>query len=166
MAKVDKLIDANEETLSQILKKRSLAPDLVTFLSRILGKMKSGSNKRLFLHQTEDNVAAVIIFEQSLEEKGFHFHDELHLYFQGRVITERWQIKGENGYCLPFHKFLCTQIRALSVEGSVIKIELTLPEGGIGHLSVTREFNFNFSGKSLESEARHPFSNKGEGKKG
>ena len=79
--------------LMQALASRDLSPGLVDFLKSLL-KTKKWARK-INIPSQHDDVAAVLVFTSALKEAGLEIFSELHVFFAGKIIVEKWQVVGE-----------------------------------------------------------------------
>ena len=137
------LFDPNEDLLFKALDGREISPGLTRFLKNLVRTRKWA--RKVNIPSGEEDVAAVLIFTSALKEGGLEISSELHIYFAGKVIAEKWQVAGENERIalLPKEAFRAIDIEKVRVDGARVTIEFTVPilDGQSGTLSKTYDFS-------------------------
>jgi hypothetical protein len=130
---------------------RKLCPHLLDYLKKVFALHKGGIRK-INIPSTHDNVGVVLLGSSSLEETHLQIHDELHVFFNGKVVIIKWTIKGENGFCVPKGELSSLEIEKVLVEGEKVKLTLTSPRVDF---PLTVDFEI-YEGKSTTLEIPHP----------
>ncbi|MGB8167224.1 MAG: hypothetical protein WCF18_07005, partial [Chthoniobacteraceae bacterium] len=126
------LFEPDQRQLKSALEDRELSPGLTAFLTNLL-KAKKWTRK-INIPSGHDNVAAVLVFTTALRTAGFEILSELHVYYAGKVIVEKWQVVGEEEQIalLPKEAFHAIDIDKVRVQDGQVTIEVSAPIIG-GH---------------------------------
>jgi len=137
------LFEPNEEQLKNALIGRDLSPGVVEFLNRLLTSKKWA--RKINIPANIEDVAAVLVFTTTLKEAGLEILSELHVYFAGRIMVEKWQVVGESERTslLPKEVFRAIEISKVRVEGNEVKIECSVPMLGGQSSTITKTFDFS-----------------------
>jgi hypothetical protein len=137
------IFEPDEEHLHQALAGRDLSPALIDFLNNLL-KTKKWTRK-INIPSGHDDVAAVLVFTTSLKEEGLEILSELHVFFAGKIMVEKWQVVGgaERTSLLPKEAFHAININKVRVQGDQVNVEFSVPtiEGHSGTLIKTFDFS-------------------------
>ena len=137
------IFEPDEEQLKIALAGRNLAPGLVEFLQNLLRAKKWA--RKINIPSTHDDVAAVLVFTSALKEAGLEICSELHVFFAGKTIVEKWEVVGEAEpiSLLPKEAFRAIDIHKVRVQGSSVNIEISVPtvRGHSGTLIKTFDFS-------------------------
>jgi len=141
------IIDPEVEGLERVLADRDLAPGLITFLKDFLKKKKWA--RKINIPSGYNDVAAVLVFASTLKKRGLEIFNELHVYFAGKVMVEKWRVVGETDRIslLPKEVFRAIHINKVRVEGTQVTVEYNVPMAG-GQSSDTLATTFDFSGEA------------------
>jgi hypothetical protein len=121
------IFEPDEEQLKRALVGRNLSPALVEFLKNLLKRKKWA--RRINIPSDRDDVAAVLVFAATLKEAGLEILSELHVYFAGKIVVEKWEIAGasEKIALLPKDVFRAIDISKVRVEGAEVSVEFSAP---------------------------------------
>ena len=137
------IFEPDEEHLHQALAGRDLSPALIDFLNNLL-KTKKWTRK-INIPSGHDDVAAVLVFTTSLKEEGLEILSELHVFFAGKIMVEKWQVVGgaERTSLLPKEAFHAININKVRVQGDQVNVEFSVPtiDGHSGTLVKTFDFS-------------------------
>lgn len=149
------IYEPDEEELKRALVGRALSPDLAAFLKNLLKRKKWA--RKINIPSGHDDVAAVLVFTTTLKEEGLEILSELHVYFAGKTIVEKWEIAGERERIrlLPKEAFRAIDISKVRVEGSVVNVEFTVPMPGGQSGTHVKAFDFAADGPE-ERTVPHP----------
>lgn len=139
------IFEPNQEGLEQAVIGRDVSPGLAEFLKNLLRRRKWV--RKINIPSGRDDVAAVLVWTTTLKPGGFEMLSELHVYFAGRTMIEKWEVAGESERIrsLPKEAFQAIDITKIRVEGAVVTLEFTVPRpGGKSSAYVT---TFNFDGR-------------------
>jgi hypothetical protein len=137
------LFEPDEQQLKQALAGRDLSPGLVDFLNNLL-KTKKWTRK-INIPSRHDDVAAVLVFTTALKEAGLEIFSELHVFFAGKIMVEKWQVVGGavRTSLLPKEAFHEINIDKVRVQGAQVNVEFSVPTSG-GHSGIlTKTFDFS-----------------------
>ena len=145
------LFEPDEEALKKALVGRELSPGLDAFLKNLLKRKKW--TRKINLPSGYNDVAAVLVFTTTLKEGGLEILSELHVYFGGRSMVEKWEVVGEleRIRLLPKEAFRAIDISKVRVDGAVVNVEFTVPtaEGQSGvHV---KAFDFSAEGPEVRT---------------
>jgi len=121
------LVDTDLKNLKKLLASRELCPHLTDYLKDIIALHKGGIRK-INIPSTHDNVGVIILGSSSLEETHLHMHDELHVFFDEQTVIVKWNIRGENGMCVPPGELSSLEIKKVLVKGKEVTIILSSPK--------------------------------------
>lgn len=136
------LFEPDDEQLTKALADRNLSAGLVAFLRNLL-KTKKWTRK-INVPSEHDDVAAVLVFTSALREAGFEIFSELHVFYAGKVMIEKWQVVGEAEQIafLPKEVFHAIDVDKVRVEDGQVTVEVSAPIIG-GHSGpLIKSFDF------------------------
>lgn len=141
------LFEPNQAQLKSALQDRELSPALVEFLTNLLRTKRW--TRKINIPSGHSDVAAVLVFTTALMESGFEIYSELHVFFAGKVMVEKWQVVGEKEQIslLPKQVFDAIDVNKVRVEDGQVFVEISAPVIG-GH-SGTLIKTFDFSAADL-----------------
>ena len=141
------LFEPDEEQLMNALGGRELSPALIAFLK---GLLKKKWTRKINIPSSHDDAAAVLVFTTVLKEGGLEISSELHVFFAGKIMVERWEVVGETERIslLPKEAFRAINIERVRVQGAQVNIEFSVPTSG-GHSSTLLKI-FDFSAEGPE----------------
>jgi hypothetical protein len=149
------IFEPDEAHLKTALEGRDLSPALVQFLKDLLHTKKWA--RKINIPSGHDDVAAVLVFTTALREAGLEILSELHVFFAGEVMVEKWQVVGETEQIslLPKEAFRAIDINTVRVQDAQVTVEFSVPmiEGHSGTL--IKEFDFSVGGPRFRS-VPHP----------
>jgi hypothetical protein len=150
------LFEPDEEQLNQAMVGRDLSPGLVEFLKNLL-KAKKWARK-INIPSQHDDVAAVLVFTSALKEAGLEIISELHVFYAGKTMVEKWEVVGEEEQIslLPKEAFRAIDIHKVRVQGSSVNIEISVPTARGHSGTLIRTFDFSVEGPELRI-VPHPF---------
>jgi hypothetical protein len=136
------IFEPDEEQLRSALTGRDISPGLAEFLKNLLNRKKWA--RKINIPSGHNDVAAVLVFSTTLKEGGLEIFSELHVFFSGKIMVEKWQIVGESERTslLPKEVFRAIDINKIRVEGQEVTIEFSVPMIGGNSTTVTKTFNF------------------------
>lgn len=149
------IFEPDQADVEKAITGRDLSPGLAEFLENLLRRKKW--IRKIHIPSGHDDVAAVLLFTTTLKEGGLEISSELHIYFAGKRMIEKWEVAGEweQIRSLPKESFQAIDITKVRVIGDVVSVEFTAPSArGQSGLYVT---TFDFLGD--ESDMRtvpHP----------
>ncbi len=137
------VLEPDPDELNRALIGRNLSPGLTAFLKNLL-KTKKWTRK-INIPSGHDDVAAVLVFTTSLKEGGLEIFSELHVYFGGKTIVEKWQVVGETERIslLPKEAFSAIDIEKVRVEGAQVSVEFSVPISGGNSSTLGKTFDFS-----------------------
>ena len=140
------LFEPDEDALKKALIGRALSPDLNAFLKNLLKRNKW--TRKINIPSGCNDVAAVLVFTTTLKEEGLEILSELHVYFGGRSIVEKWEVAGETARIrlLPKEAFRAIDISKVRVDGVVVNVEFTVPMPGGQSGEHVKTFDFSADG--------------------
>lgn len=141
--KID-IVEPSQECLDKAIIGRDVSAGLAQFLKNLLRRQKWV--RKINIPSGQDDVAAVLVWTTTLKSGGFEMLSELHIYFAGRIMVEKWEVAGEMERIrsLPQESFQAIDITKVRVEGEVVTLEFTVPRpGGESSAYVT---TFDFTG--------------------
>jgi hypothetical protein len=140
------LFEPDVDALQKALADREVSPDLGAFLHGLLKRKKWA--RKINLPSGHDDVAVVLVFTTTLKEAGLEIFSELHVFFAGKIIVEKWQIvgEGERIALLPKEIFRAIDIAKVRVEGLRVSVEFRVPPMG-RQSSETLVKTFDFAGE-------------------
>ena len=137
------LFEPDQEQLNHAMVESDLSPGLVEFLKNLL-KAKKWARK-INIPSGHDDVAAVLVFTSALKEAGLEIFSELHVFFAGKTMVEKWEVVGESEQIslLPKEAFRAIDIHKVRVQGAQVNIEISVPtvRGHSGTLVKTFDFS-------------------------
>jgi hypothetical protein len=136
------LIEPDKDQLENALDGRSVTPGLAEFLKNLLERKKWA--RKINIPSDHDDVAAVLVFSTILKKSGLEILSELHVFFGGKIMVEKWQVMGElePTSLLPKEAFRAIDISTVHVEGAVVKVEFSVPLNGGDSSTLTKTFDF------------------------
>ena len=148
------IYEPDEEQVKLALDGRQVAPGLRDFLKKLLSAKKW--TRKINIPSGHEDLAAVLIFSTSLRESGLEILSELHVFYSGNVIVEKWEVAGENKRIssLPKEAFRAIDVQKVRREGDQVSVEFTVPVTG-GQTS-TLVHTFDFSEEPRERHVPHP----------
>ena len=149
------IFEPDVQQLENALVGRELSPELIEFLKNLLKRKKWA--RKINIPSTHNDLAAVLVFTTKLKEAGLEIFSELHVFFAGRVMVEKWQIVGEaeRTSLLPKEVFRAIDIKKVRAEGDEVKVEFSVQL--IGGDSSTRVKTFDFAADGPQvREVPHP----------
>jgi hypothetical protein len=143
------LFEPDQEQLKHALEDRELSPDLIAFLENLL-KTKKWTRK-INIPSGQDDLAAVLVFTTALREAGLEILSELHVYYAGRVMVEKWQVVGEEEQIslLPKEAFHAIDIDKVRVQDGQVTIEVSAPIIGGHSGTLIKTFDFAVEGSGI-----------------
>ena len=138
------IFEPSQECLDEATLGRDVSAGLAEFLKNLLRRRKWV--RKINIPSGRDDVAAVLVWTTTLKPAGFEMLSELHVYFAGRTMIEKWEVAGESERIrsLPQESFQAIDITKVRVEGEVVTLEFTVPRpGGKSSAYVT---TFDFAG--------------------
>ncbi len=103
---------------------RKICPLLLEYFRKVVAIHKGGTRK-INIPSTHDNVGVALLGSSSLEETFLQMHDELHVFFAGKVVIVKWEVRNEDGFCVPTADLSTLEIKKVQVEGEKVTINLT-----------------------------------------
>jgi hypothetical protein len=143
------LFEPDEEHLRNGLAGRGLSADLVKFLADLLRAKKW--TRKIVIPSEHDNVAAVLVFTTGLKEGGLEIFSELHVFFAGRSLVEKWQVVGGEDQIslLPKEAFRAINIDKVRVEGAQVSVEFSVPTVSGHSGAFVKAFDFSVEGPQI-----------------
>lgn len=142
------IFEPNQGDLDEAVIGRDVSGGLAEFLANLLRRKKWV--RKINIPSGYDDIAAVLLFTTTLKEGGLEILSELHIYWAGRTMIEKWEVAGEweQISSLPKEAFQAIDITKVRVDGDVVSIEFTVPSAtGRSGSYVTK---FDFSGDGLD----------------
>jgi hypothetical protein len=149
------LFEPDEDALNKALVGRDTSPGLNAFLKNLLKRKKW--TRKINIPSGYNDVAAVLVFTTTLKEAGLEILSELHVYFGGGSMVEKWEVAGEMERIrlLPKEAFRAIDISKVRVDGAVVNVEFTVPlPGGQSGVHV-KAFDFSAQGPE-DRTVSHP----------
>ncbi len=141
------------EEVENISKRKKVSRKLKNYLIEMVSK--PAWPREIMLPSTHDNVAALLICEPGGEIGNLTISDELHLFFDGMIIIERWPYIANGG--LERTAFKLLKIRKVKVSGQLVEVLLEEPESGCQSAGLRRRFDFSdHTGEPVIKEVSHP----------
>jgi hypothetical protein len=136
------LFEPDDEQLTNALADRNLSEGLVTFLKNLL-KTKKWTRK-INVPSDHDNLAAVLVFTTALREAGFEVFSELHVFYAGKAMVEKWQVVGEGEQIslLPKEVFHAIDVDKVRIENGQVIVEVSAPIIGGHSGTLIKTFDF------------------------
>ena len=136
------IIEPEEDELKNALDGRDVSPGLAEFLKNLLKSKKWA--RKINIPSDYNDVAAVLVFSTTLKEGGLEIFSELHVFFSGKIMVEKWQVVGESERTslLPKEVFRAIDINKVRVEERQVNIEFSVPMIGGNSTTVTKTFDF------------------------
>jgi hypothetical protein len=143
------IFEPDEEKLRKALVGRDITPGVVAFLKNLLKRKKW--TPKIVIPSGQDNVAVVHVFTTGLIEAGLEIFSELHVFFAGKIMVEKWLVSGgaERISLLPKEAFHAININKVRVKGAQVNVEFSVPtiRGHSGTLIKT--FDFSIEGPEV-----------------
>jgi hypothetical protein len=145
------IFEPDEEALRNALLDREVSVELDAFLKNLLKRKKWA--RKINLPSGRNDVAVVLVFTTALKEAGLEIFSELHVFFAGKIIVEKWQVVGERERIalLPKEIFRAIDISKVRVAGAQVSVEFSVPAVG-AQSSETLVKTFDFSGDKSRVE--------------
>jgi hypothetical protein len=135
--------DPDEELLEIKLEGRALSPELSIFLKSLVKTKKW--TKNITIPSGHDNVAVVLLFTGNLKEVGLEILSEIHVFYEGKVFIEVWEVLPETAHptTLPTGIFSSVNVERVLVSGSLIYVEMKvyLADGAKKRILKTYDFS-------------------------
>jgi len=149
------IFEPDQDRLDKALLDRELTPELSDFLKNLLKRKKWA--RKINIPSGRDDVAAVIVFTTTLKEGGLEILSELHVFFAGKIMIEKWQVLGESERTSLLAKevFRAINIDKVRVEGSCVNVEFSVPLPGRNSKPRVKTFDFAAGGPEVR-EVPHP----------
>ena len=109
------------------LASRKLCPHLLDYLSKVIA-IHEGGIRKINIPSSHQNVGVILLGSSRLEDTYLEMHDELHIFYDGKVIIIRWDIRDENGLCVPDEELSSLEIEKVSVKGKFVILTLSSPK--------------------------------------
>ncbi len=119
--------DPKVKDLENHLAGRKICPHLLDYFRKVVALHKGGARK-INIPSTHNDVGVALLGSSSLEETYLEMHDELHVFFGGKIVVVKWEVRGENGFCVPNEDLRSLEIGKVQVEGSHVTVTLTTPK--------------------------------------
>ena len=150
------LSEPDEDFLTKSLQGRVLSPELRKFLQNLVRTKKW--TRKITLPSTHENVAVALVFASCLKESGLEIVTELHVFFNGRIIIEEWQVVGE-AVTKPRQSrreaFTSMDIQKVLVENDSVYVDLIVPLPDGQSKTIEKAFDFASDEPRVRSVA-HP----------
>jgi len=136
------ILEPDQEHLEQQLAGRDLSPDLHRFLTNLLKTKKWP--RMINIPSGRDDLAAVLVFTTALKEDGLEILSELHVFFAGRIMVEKWVVLGETDRAtrLPKEALSPIVIEKVRAQGEQVNVEIAASGPG-EHIPISRSFDFS-----------------------
>jgi hypothetical protein len=136
------IFEPDESALKTALIGRELSGELTAFLMNLLKARKWA--RKINIPSGRNDVAAALVFTTSLKESGLEILSELHVFFAGSIIVEKWEVAGESQRksLLPNEVFRAIEINKVRIDGSRVHIEFSVPLPGGGSITRIKTFDF------------------------
>ena len=143
------LFEPDSEQLNTALEGREISLALLEFLKNLL-KTKKWPRK-INIPSGSDDVAAVLVFTTALRERGFEILSELHVFYGGKVMVEKWEVVGETEQIslLPKEALQAIDVEKVRVEGPRVTVEFSAPFVGGRTWTLVKTFDFSEAGNEL-----------------
>jgi hypothetical protein len=143
------IFEPDEENLHKALAGRDLSLALIDFLKNLL-KTKKWTRK-INIPSGHDDVAAVLVFTTALKEEGLEILSELHVFFAGKIMVEKWQVVGgaERISLLPKEAFHAININKVRVQGDQVDVEFSVPTVAGHSGGLIKTFDFSVEGPEV-----------------
>ena len=135
--------EPDEKELQKQLAGRDLSPELARFLTGLIKSKKWP--RKINVPSSHDNLAAVLVFTSELKEGGLEIFSELHVFFEGTSIVEKWKVMGEmeQTSSMPKEAFSSIEIEKVRTEYGRVNVTLKMPVPGGVSKTVVRTFDFS-----------------------
>lgn len=134
---------------------RMISPDLQAYFRKIVVLHKGGT-KKINIPSTNNDVGVALLISSNLEETHLEIHDELHVFFAGRIVVIKWAIRGEDGFCVPEKDLSPSEIKKVSVEGEQVTVTLSALRTDF---SMLVDFGLHTETSTTTIEIPHPLLN-------
>jgi len=140
------ITDPDDEQLESLLQTRKITPGLSGFLTELLRAKKWA--RKINIPSGHDDVAAVLVFTTKLKDEGLEIFSELHVYFAGKTLVEKWEVAGESEEIgsLPKEALSAIDITKVRVEGSCVAVEFNVPMPEGQGRTLVETFDFTAEG--------------------
>lgn len=151
------IFEPDEDQLKKHLAGRDISPELGQFLTRLMKGKKWP--RKINIPSSHDNLAAAVVFSSELKKDGLEIFSELHVFFDGATIVEKWTVVNEADKIssLPKETFSSIEIEKVRLEDNhLVQVALKMALPGRTSKTVLRTFDF----QSDEPNVRvvpHPF---------
>lgn len=137
------IFEPDAAQLKNALVDRELSPGLSAFLQNLLKRKKWA--RKINIPSGHSDVAAVLVFTTALKEGGLEIFSELHVFFSGKIMVEKWQVVGETERTslLPKEVFRAIDISKVRIEGASVSVEFNVPMLGGQSSTLTKIFDFS-----------------------
>jgi len=149
------IFEPNQADLDEAVIGREVSGGLAGFLANLLRRKKWV--RKINIPSGYDDVAAVLLFTTTLKEGGLEILSELHIYFAGRSMIEKWEVAGEweQISSLPKEALQAIDITRVQVDGKVVSVEFTVPSSTGRSGSHVTKFDFLEDGSEVRT-VLHP----------
>ncbi len=128
---------------------RDLSPGLIAFLSNLLKTRKW--TRKINIPSEHDDLAAVLVFTTALKESGLEILSELHVYYAGKIMVEKWEVVGarEQIALLPKEVFQAIDLDKVRVHDGHVTVAVSAPIIGGHSEMLIKTFDFSVEGPSV-----------------
>jgi len=113
--------------------------------------------RKINIPSSRDDLAAAIVFTSTLKDAGLEIHSELHVFFAGRTISEKWQVAGEREE-KSRAAFTSVEVCKVRLEGdTLVRVEIGMILSTGEPKTQVRTFDFAIEEPSVRV-VPHPFS--------
>jgi hypothetical protein len=151
------IYEPDEDQLKKHLVGRNVSPGLRQFLRRLMKGKKWA--RKINIPSTHDNLAAALVFTSELKEGGLEIFSELHVFYAGKIMIEKWPVVGENEKIssLPKEAFMSIEIDKVRIKpGDVIQVTIQVPISGQKSKTAVRTFDFGAANEPDTRVVPHP----------
>lgn len=137
------IFEPDEELLKKHLAGRDVTPGLGQFLLRLIKGKKWA--RKINVPSSHDDLAAALVFSSELKQGGLEIFSELHVFFAGKTMVEKWPVVGERDRIssLPKETFTSIEIEKVRLEGdNIVNVVIKMPLPGGTSKGVVRTFDF------------------------
>ena len=138
------IFEPDEELLKKHLVGRDVSPGLGQFLIRLIKGKKWA--RKINIPSSHDNLAAALVFSSELKAGGLEIFSELHVYFEGNTVVEKWPVVSEKDRisALPKETFTSIEIERVRLEEQhVVQVTIKIPLPGGTSKTIVRTFDFS-----------------------
>lgn len=145
--------DPDGEILESKLEGRSLSPELFKFLNSLVKTNKW--TRKITVPSTHDDVAVVLLFTSNLKETGLEILSEIHVFFKGKTLTEKWEMLPENKLAssLQPNVFSSLDVEKVRVEGTAVHVALRLLVPTGEQKKVLKTYDFSIGEPTTHTKA-------------